>query len=208
VLSAYGGSRFRGTFAYGCALHLVRLVGQPGVWLEDKHTFHCILPGHRESTPSARWMWQDDGSLLYHDMHVRSEQKPYWAVPEVYAAFITGKLVSLGNHKPSMKTWSIRLAVDAGLTDPYPLEKPVIPVDAPPLVRTLLQGVWLLFACKWIYEAEKPTMLGRDFVAGWCGMPSGSVWLTMQWVLSRHILMQAGYEKRCPVYLPGREWSR
>jgi Bifunctional DNA primase/polymerase, N-terminal len=75
VLSAENGRRFRGTFAYGCALHLVRLLGQPGVWVENKHTFLCLLPGHRESTPSARWVWQEDGSLLYHDMHVRSEQR-------------------------------------------------------------------------------------------------------------------------------------
>jgi hypothetical protein len=207
-LNAEHGRKYRGTFAYGCALHLVRLLGQPGVWLEDKHTFACLLPGHREATPSARWVWQRDGSVLYHDLHVRTENKVYWAVPEVYAAFITGKLVSFSKHKPSMKTWSIRLAVEAGLTEPYPLPKPAISADATPLDRTFCQGVWLLFACKWTYEVEKPTMLGRDFVAGWCGIPEGSVWRSMRWALSRHLLMQAGYQKRCPVYLPGEEWTQ
>jgi hypothetical protein len=208
VLSAENGYKYRGTFAYGCALHLSRLLGQPGVWIENKHTFSCLLPGHRESTPSARWVWQADGSLLYHDMHVRTEQRMYWAVPEVYAAFITGKLVSFKKHKPSMKTWSIRLAIDAGLIEPYPLPKPTVPADAPPRVQTLCQGVWLLLACKWTYEAEKATMLAPTFLEGWCGIPAGSVWLTMQWVLSRRMLMHAGYEQRCPVYLPGEEWHR
>ena len=61
---------------------LVRLLGQPGAWLEDKHTFSCLLPGHRESTPSARWVWQRHGSVLYQDMHVRSEQRMYWVGSE------------------------------------------------------------------------------------------------------------------------------
>jgi hypothetical protein len=98
----------------------------------------------------------------------------YWAVPEVYGAFITGTLAKF--RDPSMKTWSIRLAVDAGLTEPYPIPKPVIPVDAPPLMRTIAEGVWLVFACKWTYEAEKASMLGQAFLGGWCGgIPAGSL---------------------------------
>jgi hypothetical protein len=175
------------------------------MWLEDKHTFLCLLPGHRESTPSARWVWQRDGSVLYHDMHVRTENKKYWAVPEVYAAFITGTLAKF--RDPSMKTWSIRLAVDAGLTEPYPIPKPVIPVDAPPLVRTIAHGVWLLFACKWTFEAEKASMLGQAFLGGWCGgIPPGSVWSALKWLMSRRLLISYLDSERRTVYLPGREW--
>jgi hypothetical protein len=176
------------------------------VWIENKHTFACVLPGHCEATPSARWVWQRDGSVLYHDMHVRTENRMYWAVPEVYAAFVTGTLAKL--RRASMKTWSIRLAVDAGLTEPYPLAKPVIPVDAPPNVRTLAEGIWLVFACKWTYEVEKPSMLAQSFLAGWCGMREGSVWSGLRWLMSRRMLTSGLDEERRTVYLPGEEWSR
>jgi hypothetical protein len=129
----------------------------------------------------------------------------YWAVPEVYAQHITGTLAKL--RDPSMKTWSIRLAVDAGLTEPYPIPKPVIPVDAPPLVRTIAAGIWLLFACKWTFEAEKASMLAQAFLGGWCGgIPPGSVWFALQWLMSRRLLISYLDSERRTVYLPGREW--
>jgi hypothetical protein len=108
-----------------------------------------------------------------------------------------------------MKTWSIRLAVDAGLTEPYPIPKPVIPVGMTPLERTIAEGVWLVFACKWTYEAEKASMLGQAFLGGWCGgIPAGSVWSALRGLISRRMLISFLDEERRLVYLPGKEWSR
>jgi hypothetical protein len=188
------------TFERRCALFVARGAGQPGAWFDHKHTFLCFLPGHQEVHPSARWMWQDDGMVLYHDMHQRSGRL-YWTLPEVYAALVSGKVRPL--KRASKKTWRLRLAVDAGLVQPYPVAMPPLPPDAPPLERRLYDGFRLLLACKWVHKAEAPTMFGRAFAAGWCGIPEGSFWLAMQGLLRRKILVRAGYEEGRPVYLPG-----
>jgi Bifunctional DNA primase/polymerase, N-terminal len=133
----------------GCAAYISRRVGLDVARLDDGQSFLCILPGHRERTPSATWFRTSNGYYIYHDWHQRSSHA-YYPVPDVYAALVTGKLKRL--PKPSRKTWRLRLMIEAGLLAPYPVEMKTLPAEMPALLRQFCEGFRLLCACKWTYQ--------------------------------------------------------
>jgi hypothetical protein len=102
-----------------------------------------------------------------------------------------------------MATWRLRLLVDAKLVEPYPVELPPLPDDAPARVLKVYEGFHLLLACKWSYAPGHPTMFARAFAAGWCGVGILAAWEATQWLRQRQIIVPAGTYQGRPLYLPG-----
>jgi Bifunctional DNA primase/polymerase, N-terminal len=187
-----------------CAEHLSRRFGLEVARLDDGHSMLCVLPGHRERTPSATWFKTDSGYYLYHDWHARSGDI-YYPVPDVFAALVTGTTKSL--PKPSRKTWRLRLMVEAGLLDPYPVEMKPFPDDMPKLLRHFCEGFRYLCACKWTYQERAPTMFTDAFAAGWCGIREGSIWKLRRLALAHGFIVAARDDQGRSVYLSGKEQS-
>jgi hypothetical protein len=137
-------------------------------WRADGGNFACPVPGHAEANPSASLYWNDNGELVFRDWHRRSG-KEFWALSEVYAACVSGRLVTDADglartlSAASMATWSLRLLIVAKRLEPYPVELPPLPDGAPASVVRLYDGLTLLFGGKWAYEPGQPTMFTRSF---------------------------------------------
>jgi hypothetical protein len=185
-----------------CAAHVCGLVRLEVASLEGRWPFLCVLPGHRESTPSATWFKTNSGHFLYHNWHVKSGDE-FWPVPDVFAAMVTGRLKRL--PRPSRKTWRLRLMVEAGLLDPYPVEMKPVPDDMPRLLRHFCERFRYLCACKWIYQERAPTMFSDAFAAGWCGIREGSIWKLRRLALLHGFMVVARDDDGRLVYLPGKE---
>jgi hypothetical protein len=185
-----------------CAAHVCGLVRLEVASLEGRWPFLCVLPGHRESTPSATWFKTNSGHFLYHDWHVRSGDE-FWPVPDVFAAMVTGQVKRL--PRPSRKTWRLRLMVEAGLLDPYPVEMKPVPDDMPRLLRHFCERFRYLCACKWTYQERAPTMFSDAFAAGWCGIREGSIWKLRRLALLHGFMVVARDDDGRLVYLPGKE---
>ena len=116
-----------------CAAHLCGLMRLPVDSLGGTWPFHCRLPGHGpDRDPSATWCQTRNGYYIYYDHHAARGEE-CWPVPDVFAALVTGTLQRLA--RPSRKTWRLRLMVEAGLLDPYPVEMKPCPDDMPKLLR-------------------------------------------------------------------------
>jgi hypothetical protein len=177
-------------------------------WRADGGNFMCPLPGHAEAKPSASLYWNANGELVFRDWHRRSG-KEFWALSEVYAAVVSGR-IRTDDHgwartlsNASMATWSLRLLVVAKRLEPYPVALPPLPDEAPASVARLYDGLTLLFGAKWAYEPGRPTMFTRAFAMDWCGVGEKTAWVGTHWLLRRRILVPAGTHRGRPVYLPG-----
>jgi Bifunctional DNA primase/polymerase, N-terminal len=177
-------------------------------WRADGRNFACPLPGHAEAKPSASLYWNDNGELVFRDWHRRSG-KEFWTLSEVYAACVSGRILTDEDglartlSAASMATWSLRLLIVAKRLEPYPVELPPLPDEAPASVVRLYDGLKLLFGGKWAYEPGQPTMFTRAFARDWCGVSEKTAWVGTQWLLQRQIIVPAGQHKGRPVYLPG-----
>ena len=191
-------------------LACARFVGVPDGAVESVGcSFRCVLPGHEDAHPSATLHWNRKQALVLHDWH-RLDGKEWWALPEVYMAQVLGYVprapkrdVALSLPAPSLATWRLRLLVDAKLIEPYPVDLPPLPDDAPARVLKVYEGFKRLLACKWSYAPGQPTMFARAFAAGWCGVGILAAWEGTQWLRQRQIIVPAGTYKGRPVYLPG-----
>jgi hypothetical protein len=107
--------------------------------------------------------------------------------------------------EPSRKTWRLRLLIEAGLLDPYPVEMKPIPEDMPKLLRHFCERFRYLCACKWTYQERAPTMFSDAFAAGWCGIREGSIWKLRRLALAHGFLVAARDDDGRLVYLPGKD---
>jgi Bifunctional DNA primase/polymerase, N-terminal len=177
-------------------------------WRADGSNFACPLPGHAEANPSASLYWNDNGELVFRDWHRRSG-KEFWTLSEVYAARVSGRLVTDADGlartlaAASMATWSLRLLIVAKRLEPYPVALPPLLDGAPASVARLYDGLQLLFGGKWAYEPGQPTMFTRSFAMDWCGIGEKTAWVGTRWLLQRQIIVPAGKHQGRPLYLPG-----
>jgi hypothetical protein len=186
-----------------CTAYICGLVGLDVSALQGNWPFHCVLPGHGpDHDPSATWFKTTSGHFIYHDWHVRSGDE-FWPTPDVFAVIITGKLNKL--PKPSRKTWRLRLMIEAGLLDPYPVEMKPLPDEMPKLLRHFCERFRYLCACKWTYQERAPTMFSDEFAAGWCGIREGSIWKLRRLAIAHGFMVASKDEKGRLVYLPGKE---
>jgi hypothetical protein len=163
-------------------------------------TFQCILPGHRDDSPSCTLYVGRDQRLQYHDFHARHDARQWWAMPEVYAATTTGHLATLS--KPSMLTWQIRLLVDAKIVDPAFVPHRPLPANVKASVRKAYQGLMHLFACKWLYDYGKPSSFSWRFAEGWCGVSVRMAGEATQWLLANGYIRIVEKYRRTALFLP------
>jgi hypothetical protein len=191
-------------------LACARFVGVPDESVEHiGRSFRCVLPGHEDTHPSATLQWDREGRLMYHDWHAL-HGKSWWTLPEVYMCRVLGHVplgedgqAALSISGPTMVTWRLRLLADAKLIDPYPIDLPPLPEDAPSSVVRVYEGFKRLIGCKWWYAPGQPTMFSRGFAAGWCDVGIFSAWQATQWLLQRQIIVLGGKYKGRPLFLPG-----
>jgi hypothetical protein len=164
-------------------------------------SFHCILPGHDETTPSVTLAWDPKTETLkYHDWHRRSG--PEWfLLAHVYAARFTGEAVWL--RGPALMTWQLRLLVDASIVPPYPVRLAELPNDAPATLKRVYHGYWHLLRCKWLYTPEAPTPFTWRFAAAWCEVGERQAGEAMAWLLKHGYIRQVEKFRRTALFLPG-----
>jgi hypothetical protein len=165
------------------------------------HAFLCVLPGHAEAHPSASLHWDPrTGLLQYRDWHARSGIA-WYTLPDVRASLAYGQALRL--RGPSVATWQLRLLVEAGLLEPYPVPARPLPLAAPPAARTVYEGFLLLLGCKWWHTPQAPTTFAWRFAAAWCGLEARHVGEAMRWLLAQGSLQQVGQYRGIALFLPG-----
>jgi hypothetical protein len=194
-----------------CARVLVECCGLAPVAVASiGRSVRCILPGHHEAHPSVTLHWSDRGELMYHDWHA-IDGKPWWNLVEVYAAVVVGAIaVTKDGHvakmgRSSFAVWRLRLLIEAGVIEPYPVDIVPLPNDAPRYVARVYAGFRLLLACKWAYLPGTATVFTWSFAAGWCGVGIVNAGKAIQWLVRRGVLEPAGQHRRQPLYLPRKE---
>jgi hypothetical protein len=165
------------------------------------HAFVCVLPGHEEAHPSASFHWDPrTGALLYRDWHERSGVA-WYTLPDVRASLAFGYAMRL--RGPSVATWQLRLLIEAGLLEPYPVPARPLPPAAPPIIRHVYAGFLLLLGCKWWHTPQAPAPFAWRFAAAWCRLGEGHVGDAMQWLLAQGWLRQVGRYRGMALFLPG-----
>jgi len=162
--------------------------------------FLCILPEHEERHPSASLHWDPKtGALQYRDWHARSGID-WYTLPDVRASLAFGQGVRL--RGPSVATWQLRLLVEAGILEPYPVQARPLPSDMRPAIRTVYEGFLFLLGCKWWHTPEAPTPFSWRFAAAWCGLAERHVGEAMHWLLAHGFIRQVGRYRNMALFLP------
>jgi len=200
VNQTFGPEFLRGLFqrpeiALACAASL----GLPADRVGQR--FLCILPGHEEVHPSASLHWDPKtGALQYHDWHARSGE-PWYTLSDVRASLAFRQAVRL--RGPSVATWQLRLLVEAGILERYPVPARGLPPAAPRAARTVYEGFLLLLGCKWWHTPQAPAPFSWRFAAAWCGLGVRQAGQAMHWLLAHGVLRQVGTHRRMALFVPG-----
>jgi hypothetical protein len=151
------------------------------------HAFRCILPEHAEDHPSASLHWDPRTSLLqYRDWHARSGVA-WYTLPDVRASLAYGHAMRL--RGPSVATWQLRLLIEAGILEPYPVPARPLPLGVDPAICRVYAGFVSLLGCKWWHTPEVPTPFSWRFAAAWCGLGERHIGEAMQWLLAQGFLL-------------------
>jgi hypothetical protein len=165
------------------------------------HAFLCVLPGHDEAHPSASLHWDPKtGAVQYRDWHARSGAE-WYTLPDVRASLAYGQAVRL--RGPSVATWQLRLLVEAGILEPYPVAARPLPAEVRPAIRLVYEGFLFLLACKWRHTPQVPTPFSWRFAAAWCGVSERQVGEAMHWLRAQGWLRQVGQYRGLALFLPG-----
>ncbi len=163
--------------------------------------FICVLPGHHERRASASLHWDlKTGTLKYRDWHAR-DGEAWYTLPDVRASLAFGRAMRL--RGPSIATWQLRLLVEAGVLQPYPVPACPLPSNVRPAIRQVYEGFLFLLGCKWRHTPHAPTPFSWRFAAAWCGLWMRHVGEAMHWLLAQGFLHQVGAHGRTALFLPG-----
>jgi hypothetical protein len=103
-------------------------------------------------------------------------------------------------------TWQLRLLVEAGLLEPYPVPARSLPPTVRPAIRRVYAGFLFLRACKWWHTPQAPAPFTWRFAAAWCGLGERHVREAMPWLLAHGWLRQVGRHRNMALFLPGCAW--
>jgi hypothetical protein len=163
--------------------------------------FACILPGHEEAHPSASLHWDPKtGALQYHDWHARSGE-PWYTLPDVRASLAFRQAVR--QRGPCVATWQLRLLVEAGILERYPVPARGLPLATPRAARTVYEGFLFLLGCKWWHTPQAPALFSWRFAAAWCGLGARQAGQAMRWLLAHGSLRRVGTHRRTALFVPG-----
>jgi hypothetical protein len=162
--------------------------------------FLCVLPGHEERHPSASLHWDPKtGALQYRDWHARSGVD-WYTLSDVRASRAFRQAVRL--RGPSVATWQLRLLVEAGILEPYPVPARALPLEVRPAVRKVYEGFLFLLGCKWWHTPQAPTTFSWRLAAAWCGLGQRHVGEAMHWLLAHGFVRQVGRYRHMALFLP------
>jgi hypothetical protein len=168
--------------------------------------FHCLLPGHSDTKPSASFGRHDAGHYYYKDFHHGNYGSPdVLTFAEVYAAQMTGRVQKL--NKSSHTTWKIRMLVEMGMLQPALVELRSLPQHASKTVQKVYEGFRLLLQCKWRYAYGAPTAFSWSFAAGWCDVAEDTAARAFKALQAMKIVQETGsysgaYGKKMKEFLP------
>lgn len=161
--------------------------------------FRCVV--HPESHPSAAlWPHRETGVLYYVEHHYADEKR--LTLPKLYARLHgwTGPLA-----KPSYRTWSLRLDVDAGIRAPVAVPVKEVPFDTPEDVRRLYEAFLHVFACKWHDDHGAPSAFSYRFAAAWSGLSKATVEKCFPELRALGLVHFAGHDGRgTALWLPAK----
>jgi hypothetical protein len=181
------------------ALRCARVLGVPTARVGQG--FLCILPKHDERHPSASLHWDPKtGALQYRDWHAHSGAE-WYTLPDVRASLACGHAMRL--RGPSVATWQLRLLVEAGILEPYPVPARPLPPEVRPAICKAYDGFLFLLACKWWHTPQAPTPFTWRFAAAWCGLGERHAGEAMQWLLAHGFLRQVGKHRNMALFWPG-----
>ena len=126
----------------------------------------------------------------------------WYTLPDVRASLAYGQALRL--RGPSVATWQLRLLIEAGLLEPYPVPARPLPPAVPPAVRRVYAGFVLLLGCKWCHTPQAPTPFAWRFAPAWCGVEAPQVGEAMQWLLAQRYLRHVGTHGGTALFFPGR----
>ncbi len=187
------------------AISAAHFLGMP-TNIELEHEFHCILPGHFDTHPSASFGRHDDGHYYYHDFHHgKYDSPPNFTFAEVFAAQETGRVQKL--NKVSHATWKLRLLVEMGWLEPATVSILPLPDYATKTVQKVYEGFHLLLQCKWLYDYGAPTAFSWQFASEWCGVAEDTAAKAFKALQAMKIVQEVGsysrpYGKTMKVFLP------
>lgn len=176
-------------FAAALGIEDFRGIGKP---------FRCVL--HSEENPSATLFPRaDNGRLLYHDFHLRSDQ---WLALPAVRAYLAGRYGRLSNSE--FVTWSLRLEVEAGIRAPAVVSAGELPPDASPGLRVVWNGFLELFRARWLHTLGEPAPFSNRFGAHWCGCSRTTVERHFPELRRLGLAQYAGRDTRgTSLWLPG-----
>jgi hypothetical protein len=125
----------------------------------------------------------------------------WYTLPDVRASLAYGQAVRL--RGPSVATWQLRLLVEAGILEPYPVAARPLPAEVRPAIRLVYEGFLFLLACKWRHTPQVPTPFSWRFAAAWCGVSERQVGEAMHWLRAQGWLRQVGQYRGLALFLPG-----
>jgi len=175
---------------------VAQLIGVPDV---VNQAFHCPLPGHRESTPSAAWFVFPKGEVLLHDFH-RRDGDEYFTVTEVYAAVRSGRVQKLREMVHAV--WSRRLLIELGLVMPILIPDPPMLERMRRSTQAVWQGFSLLVSTRWCHTHGEPVPYTWQFAADWSGVSKTAAGRALRELLQCGAMQKVREEDGLSFYLP------
>jgi hypothetical protein len=178
-------------FAAALGINDFRGIGKP---------FICLL--HPEANPSATlYPCRDSGDVLYHDFHEVGRADEWLTLPKLRAR-VAGWHAPL--NKPTYRTWSLCLDVEAGIREPLPIPAPELPLETPDDLRKLWQSFLFLFACRWHDDHGDPAPYSHRFATAWSGLSKATVEKYWPELRRLGLAVYAGRDARgTSLWLPG-----
>lgn len=132
--------------------------------------FPCVLPGHDGASPDANlWRDRNRGVWIYRDHHQATEGRKAYALAEIYAAAVSGRVARRGRSE--LARWKLRALAELGFVDLPRVDLPPLRPGASPEAAAAREGVELLFAVRRIADpGDAAAPISRRFLADWCGM--------------------------------------
>lgn len=147
-------------------------------------SFLCPLPGHEEKHPSASLWHQPGRPIRLRCFH----EHEWWALPDLFAIFTTGKLRRLGRGERAL--WWLRALDELDIARPGEIVCSRLPGGAPAAARKLYEGFHYALRLRTLYQPGQAGMpFSWRFAAHWCGIGSqATVSRGMKWLLGHGYL--------------------
>jgi hypothetical protein len=177
--------------------------------IKSRGSFKC--PIHEERHPSANLIRGNNGNYGVYCFHGRSEEcvetadgdtapKAFYLLPEVYACKVGGRERRLDAGE--LRFYSLKLLVDSGVVQPYPVEFEPLPADVPQSARDVYETVLEIARVRWINDPGSPIPLARGFLKDLAGLSETTVRAGIAWLERHGYIRHVGCTGRLYLWMP------